>query len=420
MTHDANQPWIVGAAASLTFGFIRGLHTSFGVFFVALLDAFHWSRGVTAGLQTANLVTDAVVSPFIGRLTDRLGPRRVVMAGGIVLAAGLVLCSQVRTAWELYFYFGVIVSLGFATGGVIPHVVVVSEWFPSRRGLVLGIVYGAVGVGTLILSPLSQWLISLWGWPRVFQALAATILIVIVPLVWSTYRPSPKSTGAARGAVNAAAAGEWSASLALRSIQFWSVFISRMLGSVGTMLIVTHQVAHVVDIGYSHIWAAGVFGVMAFVSAGGRVAFGYLADALTKTTAYTLNIACAAVGVLALTLATDTSQPWLLYVYVGGFGIAFGSRAVILSAITADIFAGRGFGTIFGFSVVSVGVGGGLGAWLGGALHDLTGDYVVSFNVANSLLLISVLAVWITGLDWMRRFDRRLWPGNPPGTTSSD
>ncbi len=411
MPRTADRPWIVAGAASLTFGFIRGLHTSFGVFFVALLDTFHWSRAVTAGLQTANLVTDAVVSPFIGRLTDRLGPRRVVIAGGVVLATGLLLCSRVSTAWELYFYFGVVVSLGFAAGGVIPHVVVVSEWFPSRRGLVLGIVYGAVGVGTLILSPLSQWLISLWGWPRVFQALAATILIVIIPLVWSTYRPSPQSArepARAKGA--AAGTGEWSASLALRSIQFWSLFISRMLGSVGTMLIITHQVAHVVDIGYSHIWAAGVFGVMAFVSAVGRVAFGYLADAYTKIVAYSLNIACAAVGVLALTLATDTSQPWLLYVYVGGFGIAFGSRAVILSAITADIFAGKGFGTIFGFSVMSVGVGGGLGAWLGGALHDLTGSYFVSFTVANSLLLVSVLAVWLTGLDWMRRFDLRLWP----------
>ncbi len=410
MTRQTNRPWVIAGTASLTFGFIRGLHTSFGVFFVALLDTFHWSRAVTAGLQTANLVTDALVSPFIGRLTDRLGPRRVVMAGSVVLAAGLLLCSRVSTAWELYLYFGVVVSLGFAAGGVIPHVVLVSEWFPSRRGLVLGIVYGAVGVGTLILSPLCQGLISVWGWPRVFQALAAAILIFIIPLVWSTYRPSPQSAHEPAGAKGDGGAGEWSASLALRSIQFWSVFISRMLGSVGTMLIVTHQVAHVVDIGYSHIWAAGVFGVMAFVSAGGRVAFGYIADAFTKTTAYTLNVACAAVGVLALTLATDTSQPWLLYVYVGGFGIAFGSRAVILSAITADIFAGRGFGTIFGFSVMSVGVGGGLGAWLGGALHDLTGSYFVSFTVANSLLLVSVLAVWITGLDWMRRFDRRLWP----------
>lgn len=410
MTRQANQPWVVAGAASLTFGFIRGLHTSFGVFFVALLDTFHWSRAVTAGLQTANLVTDALASPFIGRLTDRLGPRRVVMAGSVVLAAGLLLCSRVSTAWELYLYFGVVVSLGFAAGGVIPHVVVVSEWFPSRRGLVLGIVYGAVGVGTLILSPLSQGLISLWGWPRVFQALAAAIVVLIIPLVWSTYRPSPQSAREPAAAGASATAGEWSASLALRSIQFWSLFISRMLGSVGTMLIVTHQVAHVVDIGYSHLWAAGVFGVMAFVSAGGRVAFGYIADAFTKTAAYTLNIACAAVGVLALTLAADTSQPWLLYVYVGGFGIAFGSRAVILSAITADIFAGKGFGTIFGFSVMSVGVGGGLGAWLGGALHDLTGSYYASFTVANSLLLVSVLAVWVTGLDWMRRFDRRLWP----------
>ena len=68
--------------------------------------------------------------------------------------------------------------------------------------------------------------------------------------------------------------------------------------------------------------------------------------------------------------------------------------------------------TTAGFSVMSVGVGGGLGAWMGGALHDLTGDYFVSFNVANSLLLVSVLAVWITGLDWMRRFDRRLWPAS--------
>ena len=413
MTRQVDRPWVIAGAACLTFGFIRGLHTSFGVFFVALLDTFHWGRGVTAGLQTANLVTDALVSPFVGRLTDRLGPRRVVVAGSVVLAAGLVLCSRVSTAWELYLYFGVVGSLGFATAGVIPHVVVVSEWFPSRRGLVLGIVYGAVGVGTLVLSPLSQWLISLWGWPRVFQALAAVILILIIPLVLSTYRPSPASSREPSGAASgAAAAGEWSTSLALRSLQFWSLFVSRMLGSIGTMLIVTHQVAHVVDIGYSRIWAAGVFGVMAFVSAGGRVAFGYLADAFTKTTAYTLNIACAAVGVLALTLAADTSQPWLLYVYVGGFGIAFGSRAVILSAITADIFAGRGFGTIFGFSVMSVGVGGGLGAWMGGALHDLTGDYVVSFNVANSLLLVSVLAVWITGLDWMRRFDRRLWPAS--------
>ncbi len=415
MTRKIFHGWHLIGAAALTFGFVRGLHTSFPVFFVALLDTFHRSRGVTAGIQSASLVMDALVSPFIGRLTDHLGPRRVVAAGGVLLAAGLMLCSQARTAWELYLYFGVVMSLGFAASGVVPHVVVVSEWFPTRRGLVLGIVYGAVGVGTLILSPLCQWLISLWGWPRVFQALAAAIVIAVLPLVWSTYRPSPDDARPPVRSGGGTDAGQWSVRLALRSLQFWSLFISRMLGSIGTVLVITHQVAHVVDIGYGHIWAAGVFGVMAFVSAAGRVTFGYIADTLTKTTAYTLNVLCASVGVTALMMAADTAHPWLLYVYVGGFGIAFGSRAVILSAITADIFAGRGFGTIFGLSVASVGFGGAMGAWLGGALHDLTGNYFASFSVANGLLIVSVLAVWVTSLDWMRRFDRRLWPESRPG-----
>lgn len=405
----SDRPWVVAGAASFTFAFVRGLHTSFGVFFVALLETFHWSRGVTAGVQSASLLMDALASPVIGRLTDHLGPRRVVAAGCVLLALGLLLCSRVSTAWELYLYFGGVVSLGFAAGGVIPHVVVVSDWFPSRRGLVLGVVYGAVGVGTLILSPFSQWMISLWGWPRVFQVLAAVTLIIILPLVSSTYRPSPRNTQDAGAASRGSTAGEWSVALALRSLRFWGLFLSRMVGSVGTMLVVTHQVAHVVDIGYSPIRAATVFGVMAMVSAAGRVIFGHVADVLTRTTAYTLNIACAAVGVMALTLATDTSHPWLLYIYIGGFGIAFGSRAVILSAITADLFAGKGFGTIFGFSVTSVGAGGALGAWAGGALHDLTGSYFASFTVANSLLVFSVMLVWLTGLDWMRRFDRRLW-----------
>ncbi len=409
MQQTSNKPWAIAGAATLTFAFVRGLHTSFGVFFVALLETFHWSRGVTAGVQSASLTMDALVSPFIGRLTDRFGARQVVAAGSILLAIGLLLCSQVTSAWELYLYFGVVASLGFAAGGVVPHVVVVSDWFPSRRGLVLGIVYGGAGVGTLVLSPFSQWLISLWSWPRVFQLLAAIALVIILPLVLKTYRPSPQTSGESTATPDSTTDGEWSVPLALRSIQFWSLFFSRMVGSVGTMLIVTHQVAHVVDIGYSPIRAATVFGIMALVSAAGRVAFGYIADLLTKATAYTLNIACAIVGVVALTLATDTSQPWLLYVYIGGFGIAFGSRAVILSAIAADIFAGRGFGTIFGLSVVSVGCGGALGAWMGGALHDVTGNYLMSFTVANLLLVFSVILVWLTGLAWMRQFDRRLW-----------
>lgn len=406
---SSSQPWLIAGSAALTFGFIRGVHSSFGVFFVALLETFGWSRGVTAGVLSVSLVVDAVLSPIVGRLVDRFGPRMVVAGGGVLLAMGFLLCGQVSGLWELYVYFGVIAALGFAATGMVPHVVLVSEWFASRRGLGLGVVYGAVGVGILLLVPLIQWLITLWGWPRVFQALGVAVLLVFVPLVWVTYRRGPSHEGGAPRDGRDPADGEWSVRLALRSFQFWGVFISRVVGATGTTVILTHQVAHVVDIGYSGLVAASIFGFMGVASAVGRVTFGYIADIVTKPTAYTLNIICAVAGVFALLCATDTAAPWLLYAFVAGFGLAFGSRAIILSAIAADIFAGKGFGAIFGFSAISVGVGGATGSWLGGALHDATGNYILSFGVSVALLLLSALLVWLTCLDWVREADRRLW-----------
>ncbi len=407
------QQGIIAASASLTFGFIRGIHSSFGVFFVALLETFGWSRGVTAGVFSVSLVVDAILSPIVGKLIDRFGPRTVVAAGGILMAAGFFLCSQVNSLWQLYFYFGFVAALGFSAMGMVPHVVLVSEWFSSRRGLGLGVVYGAVGVGILILVPLIQRMISVWGWPRAFQILAAVVLFFLVPVVWATYRRGPFHLSGSRTAASAPDA-EWSVNLALRSLQFWGVFVSRVVGATGTTVIITHQVAHVVDVGYDALFAASIFGFVGLVSALGRVAFGFIADIVTKTTAYALNVACAAIGVAVLMLTKDSSQTWLLYLYVIFFGIAFGSRAIILSAISADIFSGRGFGAIFGLSAVSVGIGSALGSWLGGVFHDTTGNYLLSFGLALTLLVLSHVLVWFTGLESVRRFDRRLWPAQLP------
>jgi MFS family permease len=111
----------------------------------------------------------------------------------------------------------------------------------------------------------------------------------------------------------------------------------------------------------------------------------------------------------ALVLASDPSQTWLLYVYVVFFGIGFGSRAVIFSAITADIFSGKRFGSILGYFTVSVGVGGALGSWLGGFLHDVSGSYVTAFLVSLLLLAMSDACIWLATSDWISARDQRLW-----------
>jgi MFS family permease len=139
------------------------------------------------------------------------------------------------------------------------------------------------------------------------------------------------------------------------------------------------------------------------------VIFGFIADLLSKQAAYTLNILMTMVGVGALMMLHDPSQTWLLYIYVIFFGIGFGSRAVIFSALTADIFSGKGFGSILGYSTVAVGVGGALGSWLGGALHDWTGSYLIAFALSTLVLAGSDICIWIAAVPRVAAYDQRLW-----------
>ena len=405
-------PWLIAAVAFIVLGFSRGIHSSFGVFNVALLDTFGWSRGATAGIFAVVLTMDALLSPVVGFLLDRFGVQKITVAGCLALVGGLFFSSRVTELWELYVCFGLVLAAGFTFTGMVPHVFLISEWFASSRASAIGVVYAGTGLGIMLLAPLSEWLISNYGWARTFEAYAAVVLIALLPLVWFFYQQGPHGGRHRNHAGKGGGDRQWTAKLALKSLQFWMLFVARVGAAAGTTVIVTHQVAHVVDVGYSRLLAATIFGFAGVTSSFGRVVFGFIADLLSKQAAYTLNIFMTLIGVGALMILRDPSQTWLLYVYVIFFGIGFGSRAVIFSALTADIFSGKGFGSILGYSTVAVGVGGALGSWLGGVFYDLTGSYLVSFALSALLLSISDVCIWVASIPGVARYDERLWLQN--------
>ncbi len=409
----APTPWLIAALAFLVLGFTRGLHSSFGVFYVALLDTYGWSRGATAGVFSVVLTVDAILSPVVGYLLDRFGTRTIVAFGCLVLASGLFLSGHIDSLWQFYVFFGLAAAVGITLTGMVPHVFLISEWFASNRASAIGFVYAGIGVGILLLAPVSEWLLSTLGWTRAFQIFAGIVLLLLLPLVWIFYQYGPygETLRAQKGSKRGH--HQWTAGLALRSLQFWLLFFSRVCAASGTTVIVTHQVAHVVDVGYSRLMAASIFGLAGITSSGGRVVFGFIADLLSRQAAYTINIAMTLVGVGALMILRDPSQTWLLYVYVVFFGIGFGSRAVIFSALTADIFSGKGFGSILGYSTVAVGVGGAMGSWLGGVLHDWTGSYLVSFALSALVLAGSDICIWLVSSSAVANYDRRLWAEEP-------
>jgi MFS family permease len=411
-------PWLIASVAFVVLGVSRGMHSSFGVFNVALLDTFGWSRGATAGIFSIVLTVDALLSPLVGHLLDRYGTKKIAMAGCAALIAGLLLSSRVSELWQLYISFGIILALGFTFTGMVPHIFLISEWFSTKRASAIGFVYAGSGVGIMLLAPLSEWLISSYGWVRAFELFAALVLVGMLPIVWLYYSHGPyahpssaHSSSQTHRAEATAGENQWTAKLALQSLQFWLLFIARIAAACGTTVIVTHQVAHVVDVGFSRFLAASIFGLAGITSSFGRVIFGFIADWLSKQAAYTLNILMTVIGVGALMILRDPTQAWLLYVYVIFFGIGFGSRAVIFSALTADIFSGKGFGSILGYSTVAVGVGGALGSYLGGVFHDWTGDYLFSFGLSTGLLAISDVCIWLASISAVATYDKRLWAG---------
>lgn len=384
----------------------RGLHGTFGVFFVALLDAFGWSRAVTAGALSLSIMVEGIFHPVVGTLTDRLGGRKTLLLGGLVLAVGLACSATISSVWTLYFWVGIVSAAGISLIGMVPHVAIISRHYANRKATALGIAWAGGGVGIFLLVPATAAMVSHWGWPSAYIGLAILVLVVVIPPVFWLIPPNHGQAESAfveghgprdgkRGALHADR--EWTVKQALTNSSFWLLFTARVLASLGNQVIVTHQVAHAVDVGYPKIFAASVFGVMGVVSIAGRILFGYLSDVMRRReVVYTWVQLVSAVGTIALMATTDSSWPLLLYIYAVFYGLGQGSRALVLSAISIDVFQGKNFGAIFGYFTLSVGIGGAIGAWLGGYLFDVTRSYLLAFSISLGCLIISIFVVWMS------------------------
>ncbi|HEY7560095.1 MAG TPA: MFS transporter [Candidatus Binatia bacterium] len=375
----------------------RGLHGTFGVFFVAMLDSFGWSRAATAGAISLAIIFEGACLPWAGGLIDRIGGRKTLMLGGLILAVGLSFSSTISAIWQFYFWVGIVSAAGIALIGMVPHVAILTREFPKRRGTALGIAWAGGGVGIVLLVPVTQLMIDNWSWPTAYIGLAAITLLLVVPPVQfflpNGERPTPTKTTSVKAPVGAHQSSDWTVRRALTNSAFWLLFIARTLASLGNQIIVTHQIAHAVDVGYAKVFAAAIFGLMGVISIGGRIMFGYLADVMRREVVFSWVQIISAVGTLALLAMRDNTAVWLLYIYALCYGLGQGSRALVLSAISADIFHGKHFGAIFGFFTFSIGLGGATGAWLGGLLFDVTGSYAVPFWVSLACLILSMFIV---------------------------
>jgi len=415
----------------ITLAVAYGLFFSFSIFFVPLIHEFRWSRGLTAGAMSVSSIVQGMCAPLAGVLADRFGPRAMILGGVVLLASASMLAATIQAPWQLYLYTGVLGALGLVLIGWVPMGLLISRWFQARRGRMAGVAFSGMGFGVFVIGPVTQWLIAISTWRTASLILGLATLVLLLPLVLWGIRdtPTPRDARVVRnqrvgdGAMPSRVAGAGAAAAsrasgvsseaaaaapaharrdadatlreALRSRAFWALFAAYFCTPLAVFPVATHAVAFAVDQGYPPMLAATAYGSMGLMSTVGRAGFGVLADRLGGPLAATLSFGCTAGGAAALlALEVVPGAGWLV-VFALLFGLGFGARGPIITAIASDWFGGRRFGVIYGVLNLGNGLAGALGPWFGGFVHDVSGSYRIAFAASIVFCACGSACFWL-------------------------
>jgi MFS family permease len=375
---------------------------SYAIFLVAFLEAFHWSRAETSLAFSVSQLVGGTSAPLVGALVDRLGPRRLVMLGGILLTLGLLGNAYVGALWQVVVLYGIVMTLGANCLGLVVFVPILSRWFARRRGMAISVVQSANGFGRAVSAPLAQLLISGVGWRHAYLAQAIFMGVLVWPLAALFRRnrpvdvaPEHASPSEDRGAAWGSARGrDWTLAEAMATRHFWLLFAVYLCTGLGSFLVSLHQLAFAVDVGFDKLYAASVLGMGSFLAIFGTIATGTISDYIGRERSAILAYGVSIVGVICALFITGPRQGWLLWLHACFFGLTWGARGPAITAKTADLFPGAHLGAILGVITIGTGLGSSAGSWAAGWIYDVSGSYRIAFLLAIAAYLLGCLAFW--------------------------
>jgi len=402
--------WVIVAIGFVTMAIGVSARTSFSLLFVPILDEFGWDRGLVSGAFSFGFLVFAMLSPAVGFLMDRWGPRFVIETGVLLLASGLLLATVITSPWQLYLALGVLVGVGANCTSYTAQSLFLPSWFARRRGLATSITFSGVGVGALVLLPLLQTIIARDGWRSACLTMGILVIVVLVPinlLLWrrpqdvglrpdGERRPEPPSPLPHKTTVvdPAWAAIEWTLGRAARTARFWWIVVGYFCALFAWYVVLVHQTKYLVEVGFDPIEAAWALGFVSVIAIPGQIVLGALSDRIGREWTWTAGCAGFAVCYAALIALESGPSQTLLHVMVVAQGLFGYSLAAVMGPIVIEIFEGPRFGVIFGTVNVALIGGGAAGPWVAGILHDLTGSYRLAFATAIACCAVSAIAIW--------------------------
>jgi MFS family permease len=404
--------WVVIAVAFVTLGIGTNTRTAFSLLYPPILTEFGWDRGQTAAAFSLGFVAATLHSPVIGLLMDRWGPRYVIPLGGLFMSAGMALASLITQPWHLYLTLGVLVGGSSIALTYIGHALFLPYWFVRQRGLALGVAFSGVGVGSIVILPWLQRLITQRGWREACWVMAVLVFVTVLPLnfLWQRRRPEELGLAAdgesgsgvfAQARRNADAvvdpdwvATDWMLSRAMHTPRFWWVALSSATSLSAWYAVQVHQTKYLTEVGFPPAVAAYALGLVGLSGSVGQILLGYVSDRIGREWGWTISMLGFALCYALLGVMKAHPTPVLLYAMVAAQGLLGYGMAAVFGAVPAELFAGKHYGAIAGMLSVAASLGAGIGPWVTGLLYDRTGNYVLAFRLGMGMSLAAIVCMW--------------------------
>ena len=408
--------WIVVAVAFISMAIGVNARTSFSLLFPPILDEFGWDRATIAATFSIGFVTSTILSPLVGALMDKYGPRLVLPLGATLTALGFYTATFSTEPWHFYLTLGVLVVGGSLFTSYIGHTAFLPNWFNRHRGLAIGLAFSGVGVGSITLFPWMQDSILTDGWRETSISVAILLIVVLVPLNAMFQRRKPHDLGLLpdgddtpdtdRGAVQkkfenarivdaAWVSTSWTLSNAIKTSRFWWVTLAFSSGLYAWYAVQVHQTKFLIDVGISPSFAAVALGLVGLTGIGGQICVGHLSDKIGREWGWTVSLLGFFLTYFLLQIISEVPSEIIVYLMVGAQGFMGYGLASVFGTVPAELFGGKRYGVIFGTLGAFAGMGAALGPWATGWLFDLRGNYYMAFNVAMGMCLISIAAMWL-------------------------
>ncbi|WP_433966869.1 MFS transporter [Tunturiibacter gelidiferens] len=362
------QGWSVAAAAfvGVMVSFAPIVPYTFSLFLNPLHAAFGWQREAISGTFALAAITVAVVSPGIGVLLDRFPPRRIILPSVVIFALALASLSRLGPSIQRFYltYF----VLGLVANGTaqFAYTRTILTWFNRRRGLALAFLLTGSGVGSILIPPLTQWVIDHHGWRDAYLMLGGVALLGL-PLTALLLRNQPMPQRVDESLMS----GETVAS-ALRTAPFWILAFIIMLSAFGENGLVTNLAAMLTEHGVTVQAAALALSVRGGAGIVGRLFTGFLIDRLPAQRIQTGILLLSAAGTLILAFS-GTSAMALLGAALLGIGL--GSEADVAPYLLARYFGRKHFSVLYGLTWTAYAIGGATGPMVVGHFYDRAGSY---------------------------------------------